>query len=130
MLLRLLRDWRFRIPALRVAEARATHGAATFVYRFDWGSPEFDGRLGATHGLDVGFVFDNLHVPGNAALAGPRPPADLATRMHQAWVTFVTTGLPGWAEYGERRTEMIFGDSCATVDDPEAELRHFWDGIL
>lgn len=129
VLMHVLRDWMYRIPALRVAEARTACDAATYVYRFDWKSAAFGGRLGATHALDIGFVFDNLHVPGNRALTGSNPPRDLAQRMHQVWVTFVTTGVPGWVPYGSTRTEMVFGDTCGTADDVEAELRVLWDGI-
>ncbi|MCR8693095.1 carboxylesterase/lipase family protein [Rhodococcus rhodochrous] len=125
----IVRDWMYRIPVLRVAEARTVHDAETHVYRFDWKSPLFDGRLGATHALDIGFVFDNLHLPQAAALAGSAPPQELATRMHRAWVDFATTGSPGWPPYGDERTEMLFGDTCATVDDHEADLRTLWDGI-
>lgn len=120
----ILRDWMYRIPAIRVAEARS---ADTYLYRFDWKSPVLDGRLGATHALDIGFVFDNL--PSARALAGPTPPQDLADRMHRTWVTFATTGSPGWAAYGESRTEMRFGDVCDTVDDFEGDLRVLWDEL-
>jgi para-nitrobenzyl esterase len=129
VLMHVVRDWMYRIPVVRVAEARSAFDAATYVYRFDWKSPEYDGRLGATHALDIGFVFDNLRVSGNTALAGPNPPQDLAQRMHQAWVTFVATGAPGWAPYGSVRTEMVFADTCGAVDDAESELRVLWDGI-
>jgi para-nitrobenzyl esterase len=129
LLMDVLRDRMFRIPALRVAEARAVLDAPTYVYRFDWGSPQFDGRLGATHALEIGFVFDNLSVAENSPLAGRKPPQALADRMHQAWVAFASTGLPGWGRYGETRTEMTFGNECGPVDDPDAAVRVLWDGI-
>lgn len=129
VLMRILRDWMYRIPALRVAEARAAHEAPTYVYRFEWRTPLYDGRLGATHALEVPFVFDNLHVPSSRNLTGPTPPTELAEHMHRVWVTFATTGSPGWAPYGESRTEMLFGDTCSTVDDDEADLRTVWDGV-
>src|SRR3954469_6174476 len=39
-------DWFFRIPAIRVAEA---HDGPTWMYRFDYWSPSFEGKLGACH---------------------------------------------------------------------------------
>ena len=45
-------DWFFRIPALRVAEARQGAQGRTWMYEFAWPSPEFDGRLGACHALE------------------------------------------------------------------------------
>lgn len=120
----ILRDWMYRIPAIRLAEARP---ADTYLYRFGWKSPVLDGRLGATHALDIGFVFDNL--ARSRALTGPNPPQKLADEMHRAWVSFATTGSPGWPAYGESRTEMKFGEIGETEVDFEADLRRLWDEL-
>ncbi len=121
-------DWFFRIPAIRVAEARQARGADTFVYEFCWPSPQFDGRLGACHALEVGFVFDNLDDPLAEPLAGAAPPQSLADEMHGAWVAFVKTGSPGWAPYGADRTTRRFDLVSATVNDPGAAQRLVWEG--
>jgi para-nitrobenzyl esterase len=63
-------DWFYRLPALRLAEARASRGARAFVYEFAWPSSALGGDLGACHAADVPFVFDNLADPGFAALLG------------------------------------------------------------
>src|ERR1700712_688292 len=60
ILIAALTDWFFRIPAVRVAEARGALGLDTHFYEFAWRSPEFGGQLGACHALEIGFVFDNL----------------------------------------------------------------------
>ena len=65
-------DWFFRIPAIRVAEARQAHGAEHLRLRVRWRSPQFDGQLGACHALEIGFVFDNLDDPPGEPLLGPR----------------------------------------------------------
>jgi carboxylesterase type B len=57
-------DWFFRIPAIRLAEARVASSAATYMYEFAWRSPQFDKRLGACHALEIPFVFDTLHKEG------------------------------------------------------------------
>jgi carboxylesterase type B len=95
-------DWYWRIPTIRLAEAHATSPAATSMYEFAWRSPQFNGRLGACHGLEIAFVFDTL---GNGAdpLLGPNPPQQLADTMHAAWVAFATRGDPGWP------TDIILG---------------------
>ena len=59
-----LTDWFFRIPAIRLAEA---HQGDSYMYEFGWKSPRFDGRLGACHGLEIGFVFDTLDAEGETA---------------------------------------------------------------
>ena len=122
-------DWFYRIPAIRVAEARLAHGANTFMYEFAWRSPEFGGRLGACHALEMGFVFDNLDDPAGRALTGSAPPQPLADEMHSAWTEFVKTGNPGWPAYGNQRVVRSFGVPSRTVEDPRGDLRTAWDGI-
>ncbi|WP_086789151.1 carboxylesterase/lipase family protein [Crossiella equi] len=85
----------FREPVYRIAESRAG-AAATYVYEFGWRSP-LDG-VGAAHGLELGFVFNNLGVSG---LEGLAPPQDLATTVHGAWVSFVAYGDAGWHAFTE-----------------------------
>jgi para-nitrobenzyl esterase len=120
-------DWYFRIPAIRLAEA---HRGRSYVYELLWGSPLFDGRLGACHALDVEFVFDSLGVEGGGPMWGTDPPQELATAMHGAWVSFARTGRPGWDAYGPaERLTMEFGDPCAVVADPRPDQRAVWDGI-
>ncbi|MFF2126211.1 carboxylesterase/lipase family protein [Streptomyces olivochromogenes] len=123
-------DWFYRLPALRLAEAQARHGARAFVYEFAWPSPAFDGALGACHALDVPFVFDNLADPAFAPLLGDHPPQAIADRMHAAWVSFATTGDPGWPAYdAPGRTVRRFAATAATGHDPRHGLRTLWDGL-
>lgn len=124
-----LRDRTFWIPAIRVAEARRTHAAATHVYEFSWRSEQLDGTLGATHALEIGFVFDTLDRSGMTPLLGPHPPQELADEMHRAWVEFVRTGDPGWPPYGQSRTVRVFGDTTDRIDDPRPQLRALWQGV-
>jgi para-nitrobenzyl esterase len=129
LLMAALSDWFFRVPALRVAEARLAHARDTHVYEFGWRSPQFGGRLGACHALEIGFVFDNLDDPSGEPLAGSAPPQTLADEMHRAWVAFVTSGDPGWAAYGGDRTVRRFAEVSETVADPGAAQRMAWDGV-
>jgi para-nitrobenzyl esterase len=125
-------DWYWRIPALRIAEAHAknaTSRAATYVYEFAWRSPQFNGHLGACHGLEVAFVFDTLG-NGPEPLLGPNPPQHLADTMHAAWVAFATRGDPGWPQYDlQRRAAMRFDTTLAVVDDPLSAERVLWEGV-
>ena len=130
LLIAVATDWFFRIPALRVAEARAGGPARTHVYEFAWPSPQYDGRLGACHGLEVPFVFDTLAAPGSDALTGSAPPQELADAVHGAWVAFVTTGDPGWPAYdlGARPTQ-VFGTLTSVVPDPRGAQRELWEDV-
>jgi para-nitrobenzyl esterase len=127
----LITDWFFRIPAVRFAEAHAKNGGSTHMYEFAWRSPLFEGRFGAAHAVEIGFVFDNLRREGAMGLAGDEPPQALADVMHRAWVAFATSGAPGWSPYDSRtRSVMRFDGSGGTVViDPDANERQLWDGI-
>jgi para-nitrobenzyl esterase len=122
-------DWFFRVPAMRVAEARSAHGSETYVYEFGWRSPQFGGRLGACHALEIGFAFDNIDDRSGEPLAGSAPPQVLADEMHSAWVAFVQSGDPGWAPYGKDRTVHRFASPSETVTDPHPAQRQVWAGV-
>ena len=122
-------DWYFRLPAIRLAEAQAS-GGQTWVYEFAWPSPQFGGRLGACHALELGFTFDTLEHEAHGALMGDAAPQELADAMHGAWIRFVTDGDPGWAPYeARRRPVQVFGEQVRVVDDPRGTERALWDGI-
>ena len=123
------RDWFFWIPAVRIAEARARHGRATYVYEFAWRSPKYAGQLGACHAVEVPFVFDTLTAEGSDWLTGADPPQGLATETHRAWVRFVAAGEPGWPAYGDRRTVRRFDTPSTTQHDPRPDERMVWAGI-
>jgi carboxylesterase type B len=122
-------DWYIRIPAIRLADTHATGPAATYMYEFAWRSPQFNGRLGACHGLEVPFVFDTLG-NGTEPLLGTNPPQELADAMHAAWVAFAAKGDPGWPKYElKRRATMRFDTTCQVVDDPRSRERSLWEGV-
>ncbi|HET8905997.1 MAG TPA: carboxylesterase family protein, partial [Ktedonobacterales bacterium] len=122
-------DWWCRIPAVRLADAHTKNGAATYMYDFAWRSPQFNGRLGACHALEIAFVFDTLGY-STEALLGPNPPQQLADTMHAAWVAFATSGDPGWPKYDvPRRATMRFDTTPAIVDDPLSTERALWESL-
>ncbi|MDR7277140.1 carboxylesterase family protein [Catenuloplanes atrovinosus] len=112
--------------ALLDAHARRAD-RATFAYEFTWRSP----ALGAAHAVELPFVFDNLDhaaVRGeNRLLGAGDPPADLAARVHHAWIRFARTGDPGWPPYDTvRRTTMRIGEVWERLDDPRGPQRRAW----
>lgn len=105
--------------------------SATYAYEFAWRSGALDGALGATHTMELAFVFDTAHLPalrGPRALLGPtEPPAGLAARVHATWARFARTGAPGWDPYDtERRATMRIDAEWAQADDPRARERRAW----
>ncbi len=123
-------DWFFRIPAIRLAEVRATAPAATYMYEFAWRSPLYNGRLGACHAVEIPFVFDTLTEPANEGLIGTGAPQPLADTVHAAWVAFAKTGNPGWAKYDlKQRATMRFDVKSEVVHDPRGAERALWEGL-
>src|SRR4051812_13217676 len=123
-------DWFFRVPALRVAEARAATGAKTWVYRFDFWSPALPDQLGACHAVEIPFVFDTLAEPSPRARIGDDPPQSVADTTHATWVSFISRGDPGWAQYDlDSRTTGLIDEKVEPVDDPRGDERRLWDGI-
>ncbi len=121
-----LTDRSFKIPALRVAEARRSAPAPTFHYEFQWRSPALGG-IGAVHCLDLPFVFDVLDDDHVRVVAGESPPQELADRMHRAWVAFVTDGDAGWPAFtGARRSTMVFDETCKVAEDLHGPIRSLW----
>ncbi len=89
-------DFFFRLPDIRLAEARGNGAARTWMYEFAWRSPLYAGRLGACHYLEVPFVFDTLDTPSAALVTGAAPPQQIADDMHRRWLEFAAAGDPGW----------------------------------
>ena len=128
-------DHVFRIPAVRLAERQSALGNSVHMYRFDWATPVFGGRLGACHALEIPFVFNNLDAVGSEMFTGP--PSDemreMARTMHTAWHTFARTGNPGdnWPRYtSDDRKVMRFDLTSEVVDDPDGAEREAWEGVL
>ncbi len=131
LLIALTSDHMFRIPAIRLAEARAAHTGQTWMYLFNWASRAFGGRLGATHALEIPFAFDNLDRAGVDLFLGPgETPQGVADVMHAAWTAFIKTGDPGWARYElEQRATMVFDEQSVLKNDPLGAERVAWEGL-
>ncbi len=129
-------DRAFRIPNLRVVESRVRNGARTWWYEFAWESPAFDGRIGASHGLEIPFVFDDTKTPIGQFLLGDAAPDHLAKSMHETWINFARTGvpssaaLPEWPEFSlEERPAAVFNDEIRVEGDRDPERRAAWGGV-
>jgi para-nitrobenzyl esterase len=132
LLAAVITDWFFRIPPIRVAEARAVASAAsdTWMYRFDHPDPRDNFGFGACHAAEIPFVFDTATRGELRPLIGDAPSATVANAAHRVWVDFVTRGDPGWARYDTaRRTTGLLGESVSAVCDPAGDERALWDSI-
>ena len=123
-------DWFFRVPAIRVAEARGASAAArTWMYRFDWPEPRANNGLGACHAAEIPYVFDTSGRDDVRPLIGA-PSQAVADLAHRVWVDFITRGEPGWAPYDTAsRTTGLLAEKLSPVDDPAGDERALWEGI-
>ncbi|WKU43165.1 carboxylesterase family protein [Streptomyces sp. VNUA116] len=123
-------DWLFRMPSLRLAEARAAAGGRAHVYELTWPAPGMGGALGACHGLDVPLVFGNLDRGQPAMLIGegPAPEAEaLSARMRADWTAFAAHGDPGWPAYDTgQRLVQLYDTRPAVTAYPEEASRLIW----
>lgn len=129
---------RFRLPALRVAEAYLEHQPSTYVYEFDYCSPARGGSMGACHGLEVPFVFGAIGRGGDDRLSGSGPAVErLQQQMMDAWIAFARTGDPAhdgigpWPPYGPSdRHTMIFDVESGVQAAPFEEERAIWEALI
>jgi para-nitrobenzyl esterase len=109
-------DLVFRWPARLFA---AAHQGRTHMYEFDWHSPACRGELGASHGMELPFVFKTLHTAaGPRGFAGENPPRELADRIHKTWVDFATDGSLPWAEFDSEHRRVHLLDADETISEP------------
>lgn len=140
VLMDLITDELFRVPALRLAEARAAAGRPVWAYQFDLPAAAYDGRLGAAHCLELPFAFANFEQWTHAPLTAGLDPAvrdGLAHTMHEAWIAFVRTGdpnhpdMPTWNPYEkDTRTTMRFDSVVTALDDLAGDSLRLHEGAL
>jgi para-nitrobenzyl esterase len=119
----------FVAGSLAWAERAAAAGRRTFVYQFDWSSP--DRRLAACHCLDLPFVFGTREAFATAPMlagADAREIDALSAVMRASWIAFARTGdpshraLPSWPAFDERRrATMHFAEVCQVNSDARME---------
>jgi len=103
-------------------------GAPAYVYLFEWQSPVNDGSLGAAHGMELPFMFNNIAMARTMTGGGADAYA-LADKISSAWIAFVKTGdpnnpdIPEWPAYTpDEGATMIF--------DNNVEVRYNHDKAL
>lgn len=130
-------DLVFRWPSLRLAAAQRAHQPATYVYLFTWESPFLGGTLGATHGMEIPFIFRSVAHPVVSALVGGGAAAEhLSEMMSGAVAAFARTGDPShpllgpWPAWDAAdRATMVFGPSTGVVARPRDEELAVWEAV-
>jgi para-nitrobenzyl esterase len=120
--------------ATTMAERKsAQNRGKAYLYVMTWSSPAFEGRFGATHGVDLGLILGNARNPiaGNGSEA-----RQLAETVGSAIVAFAKTGdpncdkIPKWRAFDvDSRATMLLNTESRVANDPTRELRLLWEGI-
>jgi para-nitrobenzyl esterase len=124
-----------RKTTLEVTERKSVQPAPVYAYLFTWRSPALGGRLGATHTVEIPFVFDNTDIPTVMTRGGLEVRA-LAAQVSEAWIAFARSGdpnhagLPKWPRYDPLdRATMIFDTNCRVEHDPDGATRRLWETL-
>jgi len=131
-------DRQFRIPAVRLAETQCAHETRVYQYIVTWPSPLMDGMMGATHGIDLGPVFDVCDLSDeHKRFFGEGPALDaLTVAMQKSWAAFARTGNPACKETGDwpaydakHRATMMLGEQIVVEEAPLDAERRAWDDV-
>jgi para-nitrobenzyl esterase len=129
-----LTDASFRIPAIRLVEARGAAKSPTWQYLFTWGTPAFGGVVKSCHALEIPFVFGVLDNQGAELFLGGPVSDDLwelSAAMQEAWLSFARHGDPGWQAWNsESRPTQRFDVVRELLSDPMSAERGVWEGVL
>lgn len=107
-------QYMYQMHSYRFAKALAANNIPVYMYRFDFDNGK---KYGASHGNELAYLWDTKKI---VATGGDK--AQLAARMHAAWVAFIKTGnpnasgLPVWPLYKNDSREVMIFDKNTRVD--------------
>ena len=110
-------------------------GAAAYVYRFDWETPENGGNR-SPHAIDIQFAFNNIAL-GGRLISRRQDAYDLADKVSAAWAAFARNGdpnipqLPTWPKYSpDERATMLLNIESYVARDPSQRARIAMEHVL
>jgi len=124
-----LTDAIYRRPAVAAARAQVEAGGRAYACLF--AAEPLGPEIGAGHGTDLPFVFDNVGTDG-AIFGAADSPANRAIRdeVGAAWGGFVATGDPGWPTYradSPDNTRLFGGSTAMTTEPPPDAVTAEWE---
>lgn len=126
----LYNDLFLRKAAVKMADMKSRQGTAdVYMYFFTW-KPSGN-ALGACHGMELPFMFNNIAL--QREMTGATADAyKLADLMSSAWISFIRTGnpnvsgLPEWEPYTEQNgSTMVFDNECIITHNHDRGLMQF-----
>ncbi len=134
-------DYFFRVPVRQYLDAQSQHQPNVYSYLFSWKNPELSPKLGATHGLEIAFVFGSFTgIDGvNTLKLFPRKTeqsARLSSQMMDAWINFARDGnpnhqnIPEWPKYdAEQRPMIVFDNEIQIKTGMYQERNALWEEL-
>ena len=127
----------FRRSAIRTCDAAVAAGSNAWLYRFDLPSSAMGGGMGAPHGCEVPFTFNDYARPENLLNPFHDPNDPVVCELAELWSNTILAfaqsgdpngaGLPRWSPYSaDRREVLILDETSREGQDPDGELRHRW----
>ena len=129
-------DRQMRYPILRMLQGYASSGVLAFGYTFAWESPYQNGLLGASHTIELPFIFGTHNLPSVQPYAGTGVRADAVARHTQrAWTSFASTGTPeigtsAWPPFGAMDHPVaIVSDTTRLQGEGGRDELRAWDSL-
>ncbi|MDA8044303.1 MAG: carboxylesterase family protein [Actinomycetota bacterium] len=118
-----LTDAIYRRPAIETAEAQQRAGGSAWTLLF--AATPMGPRIGASHGMDLIYLFDHLAAVGIDDAANRRT----QDQLFEAWRRFIHHGNPGWPRYRYAEqdvTRLIGGPIDLVTEPPPGPVRDTW----
>lgn len=119
-------DLFLRKKAVDMADAKSAIGSDVYVYLFAW--KPVSNSLGAVHGMEMPFMFNNV-IAQREMTGGTAEAMALGEKVSSAWIAFMKTGdpnvkgLPRWEKYTkDNGYTMVFDNECSIVRNHDRDL--------
>lgn len=127
----LYNDLVFRVPLHKQAEYHSDSGGKAFVYQ--WRYPGENEELGAFHGIELSYIFNNLN---ETQFTGNKVNYELANKVQDMFINFAKNGNPStseitWEPYdSDKKKILVIDENIEMVEDYNSEQSELLEPLL